>query len=158
MLSFLLPVIYVQFSPERLSVRNVKSGESLAEVPEIAISASKPARILGVGSSARSQSRSIVVNPFAHPRSLVSDFTVAEQLLKAFFRRLLGRSLFAPSPRVVMHPLGEPAGGFTQVEIRAFREMAIGAGASSVIVWEGRPLSDQEILSGQFPRGGRVLA
>jgi len=59
-----------------------------------------------------------------------------------------------------MHPLGEPAGGFTQVEARAFHEMALGAGAAKAMVWRGRNLSDQELLSGQFPSGsaGEVLS
>ena len=78
------------------------------------------------------------MNPFAHSRSLVSDFTVAEQLIKVFVRRLLGRHLLTPSPRIVIHLLGDPESGFTQVERRAFREMALGAGASSVVVWSGR--------------------
>ncbi len=160
MLDALFPIttIYIQLSPQRLTVRNVKSGESWSEVPEVAISTAKPARILDIGASARLQSGATIVNPFAHPRSLVSDFNVAEQLLKVLLRRLLKRSFFAPSPKLVMHPLGEPEGGFTQVEIRAFHEMALGAGAFSVIVWEGRPLSDQELLSGKFSGGGRVLA
>ncbi len=158
MLDFLLPVIYVQLSPQRVTVRNVKSGEFLSEVPEVAISTAKPARVLDIGAAARLQSGANIVNPFAHPRSLVSDFTVGQMLLKALVQRLLKRSFFVPSPKLVMHPLGEPQGGFTQVEIRALHEMAIGAGAFSVIVWEGRALSDQELLSGKFSDGGRVLA
>ena len=97
-----------------------------------------------------------IINPFAHPRTLVSDFTVAEQLLKIMVSRLLGSSLFAVSPKVILHPLGDPAGGFTQVELRAFREMAHGAGASQVVVWTGRVLTDQEILSGVYPKEGSV--
>ena len=66
--------------------------------------------------------------------------------------------MLAVSPRVVMHPLGDPAGGFTQVEIRAFHEMALGAGASDVRVWQGRALTDQELLSRTFPADGQVLS
>jgi len=29
---------------------------------------------------------------------------------------------------MVMHPLGEPAGGYTQIELRVCREPALGAG------------------------------
>lgn len=153
------PTLYVQISPERLSVKNVKTGETIAEVPEVALSASPKPKLLGVGAQARvaaAGGAAKIVNPFAHPRSLVSDFTVAEQLLKAFFRRLQGSSLFAVSPVVVMHPLGHPNGGFTQVEKRAFHEMALGAGAAQVILWQGRNLTDPEILSRQFPAGGVV--
>jgi rod shape-determining protein MreB len=114
----------------------------------MAISEGPRKKILGVGAEARAAglgAPSIIVNPFAHPRSLVSDFTCAEQLLKAFVRRLQKRSLFAFPPVVVMHPLGEPDGGFTQVEIRAFREMAVGAGASKVFIRFGRELTDQDL-------------
>ena len=78
---------------------------------------------------------------------------MAEQLLKHQLKRLTGASFMSPSPCVVMHPLGSPDGGFTQVERRAFREMALGAGASEVYVWTGRLLSDKEVLSRQPPVG-----
>ena len=45
-----------------------------------------------------------------------------------------------------MHPLGTPAGGFTQIERRALRELALGAGASTVFLKEGEPLTDEELL------------
>ncbi len=157
MFSALQPIIYVQISPERLKLRNLKTSESIEEVPELAISEPPNRKILAVGPQARMVAASQtaeVVNPFAHPRSLVSDFTVAEQLLKHQLRRILGNSLLSFSPYIVIHPLGAPAGGFTQVERRAFREMAIGAGASEVHVWTGRPLTDQELLSKQPPPNG----
>lgn len=159
MLSSFMPTLYVQLSPERLTVRNVRTGVSISEIPELAITRDPKLRILGVGAEARLQASSVeIVNPFAHPRSLVSDFTAGEQVLKGFLRRVQSGSIFAVSPKVVMHPLGDPEGGFTQVEIRAFQEMAFGAGAAKVTVWQGRMLSDQELMSGQFPMDGRVLA
>lgn len=151
------PVIYVRVSPERLTLKNLKTGESLAEIPEVAISAPPKPKILAVGPQARHAAATQpakVVNPFAHPRSMVSDFSVAELLLKHQLRRVLGNALLSPSPHIVIHPLGSPAGGFTQVERRAFREMAMGAGASEVHVWSGRPLTDQEVLSKQPPSTG----
>ena len=154
--SIIKPVIYVQISPERLTMKNLGSGETISEIPEMAISASPESRILAVGPQARTAAAAQsagLVNPFAHPRSLVSDFIAAEQILKYYFRRLLGKWMSLLAPVVVMHPLGSPAGGFTQVERRAFREMAMGAGASEVILWIGRPLTDQEVLSRHFPQG-----
>lgn len=161
MLSFFVPTLYVQVSPERLTIRNAKTGTSISERPELALVRDPKPRILGVGSEARLQQSSAaveIINPFAHPRSLVSDFTSGEQVLKALLRRVLGNSLFAASPRVVLHPMGDPEGGFTQIEIRALREMGFGAGASKVTLWQGRVLSDQELVSGQFPADGRILA
>lgn len=159
--SFFSSTLYVQIAPDRLAVRDPKSGKAFSEPPEVAIAHSPKVKIVGIGSEAhqRSTEPSVeVVNPFAHPRSLVSDFTVGEQLLKAVLARVNGSSVLAMAPRVVMHPLGDPAGGFTQVEIRAFHEMALGAGASEVKVWQGRALTDQELMSGMFPSDGKVLS
>ena len=160
MLSVFQPILYVQLSPTRLTIRNPKTGESVSEIPEIAITREPKRKVVGVGSEARlpQTSPADVLNPFAHPRTLVSDFTAGEQLLKAFFRRLQSTSIFAASPRVVVHPQGDPAGGFTQIEIRALHEMALGAGASEAVLWQGRDLTDQELLSKQFPAEGRVLS
>lgn len=161
MFGFFKTVVYVQLSPNLLTLRNPKTGESISERPEVAISAGPNERMVAVGSEARTVQASQtvhVVNPFAHPRSLVSDFTVAEQLLKAFLKRLVGQSMFAVAPEVVMHPQGDPVGGFTQIEIRALHEMALGAGARQVKIWQGRTLTDEELLSRQFPSDGRVLA
>jgi rod shape-determining protein MreB len=151
-----IPTIYVQVSPERLTLRNPRSGMVISEVPEIAISYGDKVQIVGAGSEAssyRANPSVKVLNPFAHPRSLVSDFTVAEHLLKIFLRRMQRSSFFAISPKVIFHPMGEPVGGFTQVEFRAFREMAFGAGAAQVVIWAGHPLTDRELLSEQYPAG-----
>jgi rod shape-determining protein MreB and related proteins len=158
--SFIFPV-YVQISPDRLIVRNVKTGLTFSEVPELAIERKSKLKILDIGVQARSHSSKSgveIINPFAHPRTLVSDFGMAEQLLKLAIRRILKASLFSVSPTMVLHPMGDPDGGFTQVESRAFREMALSTGASQVIVWQGRNLTDQEILSKQFPSDGKILA
>lgn len=141
LLSSLVPTVYIQLSPERITLRNPKTGETLSEVPSIAVKAGADA-----------------INPFAHPRSLVSDFLAGETLLKALLRKLLPRSLFTASPRVVLHPLGDPDGGFTQIEVRALQEMARGAGASEVVVWQGRNLTDQELQDRQFPADGKQLS
>lgn len=161
MFSAFIPTIYVQVSPERLTVRNIKTGQSISEVPELALAGGPVRKILGVGDQARALSSNFgveIVNPFAHPRSLISDFILGEQVLKAFLRRVQGRSLLAVSPLLIMHPLGNPAGGLTQVECRAFHTMAQGAGAAKVTLWQGRNLSDQGLLSRQFPEDGQVLS
>lgn len=154
------PPLYIRLSPFRLTVRNVKTGEFISEVPEIAISRGPKEKILGVGDEAalhRSSKSAEVFNPFAHPRSMMSDFTAGQAVVRAFVRKLRRIGLFTPAPRVVFHPQGDPAGGFTQVEIRAFREMALGAGASEVIVWQGQDLTDEQVLSRHYPSTGQVL-
>lgn len=161
MFSFFHRTFYVQVSPHRLTVRNPKTGDSVSEAAEVAVSSGSKAKIVGAGTAARAAmlDPSVkLVRPFAHPRSLVSDFTVADQLLKEFMRRMPGQSFLKVAPMVVIHPQGEPEGGFTQVEIRALHELALGAGASMVKVWQGRDLTDQELLSGSFPSTGKILS
>lgn len=77
---------------------------------------------------------------------LVDNFTAAQKCLKAALSEARG-SGFVLSTAVVIHPLEKIDGGLTQAEERLFRELAIGAGASKVIVWVGAPLSDVEVVS-----------
>jgi rod shape-determining protein MreB len=153
--------LYIQISPDRLTVRNPRTGAQISEVPELAITSAPKVRVVAVGTEARSKSAEPnvkVINPFAHPRTLVSDFTAGQQLIKAFIAKTVTGGIFAVSPSIVMHPLGDPAGGYTQIEVRALQELALGAGARSAKVWQGRPLTDQELLSGSFPASGKLLA
>ncbi|CAN7600102.1 rod shape-determining protein [Acidovorax sp. LjRoot117] len=163
MLQSLLPVYYVQLSPAEVSVLNVKSNVLVRNLPEVALSAGATPSVLAVGRAARqaaAQSGGSWANPFGHPRSLVSDFVLAEAVLKHFVIQAAPagwKRLVAPSPRMVIHPLGDPEGGYTQVEIRALRELAVAAGAAHATVWQGRPLTREELKSGAFPAEGRVL-
>ena len=160
--AFFTQRLYIQLSPQRVLVRDPKSGLAIDEIPEIAVK--RPpggkATVLAVGQEARgaaAQPDATLHNPFAHPRSLVSDFTLAEHVLKDFMWRVRGKRLFGPSPVIVMHPLGEHAGGLTQVELRAFRELALGAGASQVSIWVGPALTDEQLLSDKLPASGRIV-
>ena len=57
---------------------------------------------------------------------VIADFTVTEQMLKQFIKMVHPRSVLRPSPRII---ICVPCGS-TQVERRAIRESALGAGAS----------------------------
>ena len=59
---------------------------------------------------------------------VIADFTITEQMLKQFIKRVHKSSIFSPSPRIV---ICVPCGS-TQVERRAIRESAYGAGARRV--------------------------
>jgi rod shape-determining protein MreB len=160
MLGLLRSTVYIKLDPDQVVVRHVESGRTLMEPPVVAVAKDGRQRVLGVGSAAAAAAAAqpaMLVNPFKHPRTLISDFTVAEALLKALLRKLFAGSLFAPSPLAILHPRTEPAGGFTQIEIRALRELAMGAGASKVILWTGRELTDEEARSRTFPSEGKVL-
>ena len=64
--------------------------------------------------------------------SVVAGFTVTEQMLKQFIKMVYPRQLLKPSPRII---ICVPCGS-TQVERRAIRESALGAGASEVFLIE----------------------
>ena len=78
---------------------------------------------------------------------VIADFTVTEKMLQFFIKKVHGNQLFKPSPRVlVCVPCGS-----TQVERRAIKESAQGAGAREVYLIEepmsaavgaGMPVSD----------------
>src|SRR5499426_1747423 len=63
---------------------------------------------------------------------VIADFTVTEQMLKHFIKKVHTSRVFKPAPRII---ICVPCGS-TQVERRAIRESAIGAGASSVYLIE----------------------
>ncbi len=63
---------------------------------------------------------------------VIADFTVTEQMLKYFIKKVHDTQMFRPSPRII---ICVPCGS-TQVERRAIRESAIGAGARQVYLIE----------------------
>ena len=63
---------------------------------------------------------------------VIADFIITEQMIKQFIKRVHRSKFFSPSPRIV---ICVPCGS-TQVERRAIRDAAIGAGASRVYLIE----------------------
>jgi rod shape-determining protein MreB len=63
---------------------------------------------------------------------VIADFTVTVQMLKQFIKKVHDNKHFSPSPRII---ICVPCGS-TQVERRAIRESAIGAGAGQVYLIE----------------------
>ena len=63
---------------------------------------------------------------------VIADFTITEQMLKQFIKMVHEAKLLKPSPRII---ICVPCGS-TQVERRAIRESALGAGASQVYLIE----------------------
>ena len=63
---------------------------------------------------------------------VIADFNITEQMLKFFIKKVHDTRLFHPSPRII---ICVPCGS-TQVERRAIRESAIGAGAGQVYLIE----------------------
>lgn len=149
-LSNLRPVLYVQIREQRLKITNLNTGRVYNDAPLVAIETGPDGKkvVAAVGAAATQLSArgSIkVINPFSHPRTLLSDFMVAERLLMSAFQEVCGKSLLRPSPSVVMHPIEKLDGGLTAIEQKALRELAFGASARKVTVYEGEELCSRSL-------------
>ena len=141
--------VYLQIWENRLKLSNTRTGVVFDEKPLVAIESGSKGRlsILAVGSSAAAAigANIEIIKPFSHPRVLLADFKVGEKLLQYALREILGNNTLTPTPRLVVHPMEKTEGGLTMIEVRAFKELALGAGATDAVVYQGRVLSTQEI-------------
>ena len=83
--------------------------------------------------------------PFTTQRMLIGDFTAAAHALKQALKEIVKGRIFSVAPHVLMQPLEKMEGGLSEIEDRIIREIAIGAGASKVVVWVGSELSDSQV-------------
>ncbi|MBK7364686.1 MAG: rod shape-determining protein [Nitrosomonas sp.] len=85
---------------------------------------------------------------------VIADYTVTEQMLKQFIRKVNPPRLFSANPRIV---ISVPCGS-TQVERRAIREAAIGAGARKVeLIEEPMAAAIGAELPVETPTGSMVV-
>lgn len=145
---------YVRLRRDRISVRDARNGRYFDDEPIAALGPGDPPTIEAIGSASRVSSGR-VVNPFAHPRVLVDDFTIAEKVITYAIKAVSDGQLLAPSPIVVVHVTEELEGGLAPMEYRVLRELFESAGARETFFWEGRELTDDELKSGAY-RGSAV--
>lgn len=84
--------------------------------------------------------------PFTTERLLVGNFQEAEKTLSQGIKKSLGSGLIKKTPVVVIHPKEKTEGGLSEVEVKVFRELALGSGAAKVVVHEGSELTKIEVL------------
>lgn len=157
-LSALRRTFYVRFSAERLRVDAIGLTPGFDDLAVMAIGKDDKgvARVRAVGREAerlRQTPGVALVWPFANPRIVVGDFTVASKLLQHAIRETVlphGWTALRLAVRVLIHPLREFAGGLTQVEIRALTELALACGARMAAVHEGRELLPPEVEAYRF--------
>lgn len=152
MFDWLKSVYYFKLSPELLVVRDVLNAKEFRDIPEIAVGNNT---VLAIGKAAKNAGGQLH-RPFAHPRSIVSDFVMASQLLKTATKQVVKNKWFSAAPDVILQIPRNPAGGYTQIELRALRELLIQVGAKSVLIWEGADLSDEQIKKHQLPTNGTI--
>jgi rod shape-determining protein MreB len=161
LLSRFASVIYVQIWESRIKVTNVSSNDCFDDSPLVVIRTSDKGEklISGIGKKASLllEFNEKVVNPFSHPRVLFSDFYVGEKLLQHAFKQTSNIKYLRPRPKVIIHPMEKTEGGLTMIEKRAFRELALGAGAIAVKLHIGKPLTITSINFDKFAENEGIL-
>ncbi|WP_237065173.1 rod shape-determining protein [Microbulbifer guangxiensis] len=136
--------LYMQLWEKRIRVTDIDSGRIFDEAPLVAIRKGKRRgkRVaLGNRASSASSAEVEVINPFSHPRSLLAHFKAAELLLEGIFEKLGAERVFSSPANLVLQPMEKNQGGLTEVEVRAFQELGLGAGARRVYVYQGPELT-----------------
>lgn len=129
----------MEITQQELRVFSFTDAASYIDEPLIAIEvAGKKESIRAVGGASRNCTGPGVklFNPFRHRRSMVSNFTYAQEILRFAFKSVHGK-VFQAAPRVIMHQLEKNEGGLTDIEARVLSELAQGAGAREVVVYQG---------------------
>ena len=142
---------YVRISRKRLTVRDASSGRTFDDEPIFVTSNDQTPKIQGIGAASRNL-QGLRVSPFLHPRIIIDNFVAAEKLLSLAFRSISIGKLFVTSPIVVIHVTEQLAGGLSNIERRALRELGQGAGALETYLWEGPELTDSELMNGTYKR------
>lgn len=147
-------LFYVQIWEKKLKITEAPSGRVLEETPLVAVRTDKGGKqvIDAVGANAKLAAGPDVrvVNPFSHPRVLLSDFAVGEKVLAHFFRELSRGKFLAMRPVVIMHPMEKTEGGLTGIESRAWQELGTGAGAREVFIYDGTEIPLHNLQQGRF--------
>src|SRR5215203_3082207 len=119
-------IVYVRIKQNLLSIKNVSQGLLFEDIPRIAINhAAKKAakKIEAVGKNTDllpSKTEIQIMNGFDHPRTIISNFEVAEWTLAYFLRHVhTGWARRFRTQKMILHPLEKLEGGLTQVEVRA---------------------------------------
>ncbi|WP_020582852.1 rod shape-determining protein [Endozoicomonas elysicola] len=149
MINTFSPTLYVQIWQHRIKVSDVKTGQIFETSSEVGLGNDKKGHtiITSIGQDTISTEcgTSQTINPFLHPRTIISNFPVATLVLQHAFQRLLSTRSFAPSPVVIMHPMENIEGGLTMIEKRALTELALGSGARKVTVYTGAELMGDQV-------------
>lgn len=86
-----------------------------------------------------------------HPRTLMGEFMEIQDCFKRIAKELAPKRFYLKDPIAVVHLLETVEGGYTNVEVRAFKEAAFGAGAKQIFMPSSdTKLSESQILKRDF--------
>ena len=86
------------------------------------------------------------VVPFSNSRLLIADFEVAEDFFKKVLLKLKKNYKIKRYNTILVHPMELIEGGISETEKRIFLESFERVDGRAVIVWEGKELSNIEVL------------
>jgi rod shape-determining protein MreB len=158
-------MVYVQLTPDLVTLHEVKTWKVITEEPIAAIGLSmknsvQQLKLLGVGNKAKTytaNAKTMITNPFKHPRTILADFPVAELVLKELLKKSFRSRWFLVTPIVIMHPMGDWEGGLTQMEVHGLSKLTRKAGGKEIYIWYGPELNQTQLLNLAFPSEGKVL-
>lgn len=140
-------IVYIRISSERVCMQS-NDGLHWEASPHVGIKTQGNSKVIAVikdgASYHNSAGVSLWANPFGHPRTLISDFTLAEKLLSQGLRTMLRNmgGFFITAPALaIIHPLEKTEGGLTEVEQRAFKELGLSVGFRESLVYTGPELA-----------------
>jgi len=141
--------LLVELSETQLKIQSFTHNREFDEPPLIAFKEFKGSLVVeAIGDQAKllNSNEFKVSNPFKHPRSFIGDFLQAEKLLQMAFRKIHSDTgMLVPSPRVIVHQLEKTEGGLSQLEVRALRELILGAGGREVLVYTGQRINPKVV-------------
>jgi hypothetical protein len=112
------PLVYLKVSPGSLS-----------------------AHLIGGAASA-----TIACTALAHPRTLMGEFIGVQSCMKEALAKLGVGAWYRRPPITLVHLLPKVEGGYTDVELRAFKEAALSAGSSQAhLLADHPPLSVMDL-------------
>lgn len=154
-------LVYIQVSAERILLRRVATGETINDVPQVAIDQNGVPTVFGQGAedAARWRPDLRLVNGFSHPRCLLGDMEVATLTLHYFLSKLLNpwrRRWPRLRADVVIHPVG--VRDLSGLEAWGLQRIAQLAGAKTVRLWLGEDPAYETLVSGVTQETGSFRA
>lgn len=87
----------------------------------------------------------------SHPRTPMGSFEETEKAFTQLLNKVSPKSFCKPAPVAYVHLIDEAEGGYTDVELRAFKEAVFGAGARNAYMPDSRvQLTREQLLNKQF--------
>ncbi len=98
-------------------------------------------------------------NALAHPRTLMGDFKEVASCFRQLLTQLGHGAWYRRKPWALVHLIPSQDGGYTNVELRAFREAMLEAGCEQVFLLDSRepPLNETQLDEVKREFGKAVL-